>query len=546
MNDGAFVDGFEPLAIAGVGALDDVAFVDVFEPIAIAGMGVALVILAFKLYRKNVLGLPPAVALGISGFLAWAWKYPDLVFTPDELRLPFEVAEVQFFVSLSICMTLFALDVFIGQARALAKAEEILALQRAELEKAAVMQQMAAIIESSEDAIIGATYDGAIATWNRAAETIFGERIKAKQGELLTSLVDLGVQEDVWRRIDDARRGQRVENFETVCERGNGNLFDAVWTLAPIRDASGDVTGVSVIGRDITEAKRAQELREMAHTDELTGLSNRRRFTLMAERQAVEARQTGKPFTVLFIDLNGLKNINDNLGHQEGDQAIKDAADIIRSTFRDSDVLARLGGDEFCVLLPEEEPEHAESPIARLQAMTDIHNMQSSRPYKVGMSVGIARFDPTEPISVEDLIERADAAMYDEKMSDRGHRRYRLMVCDDDPSVCSLVEVMFGDDYDVSKAYSGKQVVEMATRERPDLILLDLHLPDMMGTEVVKLLRNSGATKMTPIIMITGAGSSNAEIDSLKAGVDDYVQKPFEEDALRARMDLVLKRSLRR
>lgn len=282
----------------------------------------------------------------------------------------------------------------------------------------------------------------------------------------------------------------------------------------------------------------------MAHTDELTGLSNRRRFTLLAEKQAAEARQTGKPFTVLFIDLNGLKNINDTLGHQEGDQAIMDAANILRSTFRDSDVLARLGGDEFCVLLPEDSPEDAESPIARLQAMTDIHNMQNNRPYKVGMSVGTARFDPVEPISVEDLIERADAAMYDHKIS--GRRRYRLLVGDDDPSVCSLVEVMFSDDYDVAKAYTGKQVIELATQQRPDLILLDLHLPDMMGTEVAKQLRDGASTKMIPIIMITGAGSSHAEIDSLKAGVDDYVQKPFEEDALRARMDLVLKRSLRR
>lgn len=524
-------------------AISDIQFVDVFEPIAITGMGVALVILSFKLYRRSVLGLPPAVALGISGFLAAAWKYPDLVFTPDEVRLPFEVAEVQFFVSLSICMTLFALDVFIGQARALAKAQETLAVQQAELEKAAVLQQMAAIIESAEDAIIGADGDGSIASFNRAAENIFGEGIR-EPGKMLTSLVELGVQPELWAKIDDARLGQRVENYETVCERSDGTFFDAVLTLAPIKDATGQVTGVSVIGRDVTEAKRAQELREMAHTDELTGLANRRRFTLMAEKQAAEARETGKPFTVLFLDLNGLKNINDNLGHQEGDQAIVDAAQIIRSTFRDSDVLARLGGDEFCVLLPEDGPEDAESPLARLQAMTDIHNMQSGRPYKVSMSVGTARFDPAEPISVEELIERADSAMYDHKVS--GRRRYRLLVGDDDPSVCSLVEVMFGDDYDVSKAYTGKQVVDQACQERPDLVLLDLHLPDMLGTEVVKLLRDEPTTKMTPIIMITGAGSSNAEIDSLKAGVDDYVQKPFEEDALRARMDLVLKRSLRR
>lgn len=523
---------------------NEVHFIDVFEPITITGMGVALVILAFRLHRTGILAVPAAVALAIAGVLAAAWKYPGLVFVPDELQLPFHVAQVQFFVALSICMTLFALDVFIGQARALAKAEDILALQRAELEKAAALQQMAAIIESSDDAIIGAGYDGSIQTWNTAAERIFGPGIKDVQGQLLTTLVELGVQAELWSRIDDARRGKRVENFHTVCARSDGSLFDGSLTLAPIKDAAGEVIGVSVIGRDVTEAKRAEELREMALTDELTGLNNRRGFIAMAEKKSHEAMRTGRGFTVLFIDLNGLKNINDTLGHQEGDAAIADAAQILRSTFRDSDVLARLGGDEYAALLPKETTHETESPIARLQAMTDIHNMQAGRPYKVSMSVGIATFDPANPVSIDQLLESADAAMYEHKLS--GRRRYKLLVGDDDPSICSLVEVLFDEDYDVTSAYSGKEVVEKASEQRPDLILLDLHLPDMLGTDVVGELRQHQQLKLTPVIMITGAGDASSEIESLRAGVDDYVEKPFDEDALAARMDRVLKRSLRR
>lgn len=524
--------------------MSDIHFLDVFEPIAISGMGVSLVILSFRLNRLRILAFPAAVALAIAGGLAVAWKYPEVTFMPDELHLPFQVAQVQFFVALSICMTLFALDVFIGQARSLAKAEEMLAVQRAELEKAAALQQMAAIIESSDDAIIGADYDGSIQSWNSSAERIFGEGIKDAKGALLTSLVELGVQGDLWAKVEDARHGKRVENFVTVCERADGTLFDGSLTLAPIKAPSGEVTGVSVLGRDVTEARRAEELRQMALSDELTGLNNRRGFMVMAEERRRKAMKEARGFTILFIDLNGLKNINDTLGHQEGDAAIVDAAAILRSTFRDTDVLARLGGDEFCALLPEERAEGAESPIARLQAMTDIHNMQESRPYKVAMSVGLATFDPENPIPIEDLLERADAAMYEQKLT--GRRRYKLLVGDDDPSVCSLIEVLFSDDYDVVVAYTGKQVIEKAKEERPDLVLLDLHLPDGLGTEVVKELRKEQTMKLTPVIMITGAGDAQSEIESLRAGVDDYVEKPFDEDALAARMDRVLKRSLRR
>ena len=524
----------------------EIQFLDVFEPIAITGMGVALMGLAFRLHKRRILMVPAAVALCIAGALAVAWKYPEVTFMPAELRLPFEVAQVQFFVALSICMTLFALDVFIGQARQLAKVEEILALQVAELEKAALVQHMAAIVESSDDAIISRSLDSGILSWNRAAARMFGCSQEEALGRTIASFVDEGRRAEIQEKVDLALTGKKVENVETVCLRGEDTLFDALLTLAPVKDASGAVTGVSVIGRDVTETKRAEELHRQATTDELTGLLNRRGFTALAEEHSQKARESGSGFTILFMDLNGLKQINDNLGHQEGDAAIADAAAILLKTFREGDVIGRLGGDEFCVLLPEETQENTDSPVGRLQAMTDIHNLQSGRPYKIAMSVGAAQYDPSVPCPIEELIERADAAMYEDKMAGTKAKRFSLLVGDDDPSICNLIEAMFSDDYDISKAYSGKEVLEAAATRRPDLILLDLHLPDMLGTDVVKDLRRDPNTKLTPVIMITGDGHTHSESESLRAGVDDYVAKPFDEDALRARMDLVLKRKLHR
>lgn len=523
--------------------MTELHFLDVFEPIALTGMGVALVLLSLRLYRRRILRMPAAVSLGISGVLAVAWKYPDLTFMPQELRLPFQVAQVQFFVALSICMTLFALEVFIGQARALAKAEEMLALQAAELEKTAVLGQMAAIIESSDDAIVSESLDGHIVTWNPSAQRIFGCTIEEAQGRSLVSFIEGSGQVLFLSSVKRARAGRQIENLEALCETADGHLFQGQLTLAPIKDASGRVTGISVVARDVSDTRHAEEMEQLAVTDELTGLTNRRGFLAAAEQLMEKAHRSGKPFTILFVDLNGLKEINDNLGHQDGDAAIRDASKILRSTFRENDVIARLGGDEFCVLLNDDKQE-TEPPITRLQAMTEIHNLHSGRAFKLSMSVGTAAYDPSAPRPVEDLIEEADRKMYAHKMA--GPRQYRLLVGDDDPSICSLAEAMFGDEYDVITAYSGKQVVEAVETQRPDLVLLDLHLPDMLGTEVIRQMRAKPHTKLVPVIMITGAGDQTSELESLRAGVDDYIEKPFDEDKLRARMEVALKRKARR
>jgi type IV pilus assembly protein PilB len=118
----------------------------------------------------------------------------------------------------------------------------------------------------------------------------------------------------------------------------------------------------------------------------------------------------------------------------------------------------------------------------------------------------------------------------------------RLLVVDDDPSLRLLAEALFSTEFDVITAETGDECLRRATLERPDLILLDLNLPDVRGTEVAERLRNTVATSLIPLIMITGSADEGQEVASLRAGVDDYVAKPFDEDALRARMAAVLRR----
>jgi diguanylate cyclase (GGDEF)-like protein len=156
------------------------------------------------------------------------------------------------------------------------------------------------------------------------------------------------------------------------------------------------------------------ELLRLSTIDELTGLKNRRAFLETAVPQLKVARRTGHRLTLLFIDLDRMKDINDKLGHLQGDNALIDAAEVLRGTFRESDLIGRVGGDEFCVLLVGTS-EDAEVSTARLQEAVEQLNQEGRRPFRLSLSIGSTTFDPENPCSVEQLMDRADRSMYVDK-----------------------------------------------------------------------------------------------------------------------------------
>jgi two-component system cell cycle response regulator len=169
--------------------------------------------------------------------------------------------------------------------------------------------------------------------------------------------------------------------------------------------------------RYAVERNRMQtQLRQLAIIDELTGIHNRRGFTTLAEHQLKLAARRGTPAAMVFIDLDGMKAINDTYGHAEGDRALIDAAQLLRTKLRDSDVVARLGGDEFAALLFDCDPPTAEVVVERLQASVRDHNARSSRPYSLSLSIGVAELVPGADATVDELIDRADRAMYEHKV----------------------------------------------------------------------------------------------------------------------------------
>lgn len=173
------------------------------------------------------------------------------------------------------------------------------------------------------------------------------------------------------------------------------------------------------------ERQRVQmEVFNLSFNDDLTGLYNRRGFQMLAQQQIKLARRTGKPFLIVFIDLDGMKAINDTFGHQEGNHALVDTASLLRDSFRQCDILARVGGDEFVVFVTDASAENAENVRQRLHRKLELCNAQPSRRYPLSFSVGIVEAKGDIEDDLEQVIMQADAAMYEEKQSRR--QTYKL------------------------------------------------------------------------------------------------------------------------
>jgi len=167
-------------------------------------------------------------------------------------------------------------------------------------------------------------------------------------------------------------------------------------------------------------------LQSIALTDTLTGLYNRHGFVTIGDEQLKLAQRNGHPVALAFVDLDGMKRINDELGHEYGDQALIATARILKSTFRASDLIARLGGDEFIVMGVGLQPGATGGIHKRLLRNLAAHN-KSQSVMTVGFSVGFASHRPSrkERKTIEVLMTEADQAMYVDKQSHKASRTFQ-------------------------------------------------------------------------------------------------------------------------
>jgi len=157
------------------------------------------------------------------------------------------------------------------------------------------------------------------------------------------------------------------------------------------------------------------ELRALSLLDELTGLYNRRGFIALASQNIELARRENRGLVLLYCDFDGLKAINDTFGHSLGDIALVDTANILKRTFRPSDILARVGGDEFAVLAVGVEEKDQPLLVRKIEDNVRRYNLSGALGFDISLSIGSAYFDPQNPCTLEELIDRADRAMYEAK-----------------------------------------------------------------------------------------------------------------------------------
>ena len=163
------------------------------------------------------------------------------------------------------------------------------------------------------------------------------------------------------------------------------------------------------------ERHRVQKtLQSLSLIDDLTGLHNRRGFRAFAEQHLRLILRKGAALLV-YVDLDGLKTINDTYGHLEGNRALIATANVLRASFRQSDILARLGGDEFCVLMTDARQNTAQQVRKRLQRRVDFTNALPNVCFRLSLSIGIAQVPVVHQPPLEELIRLADALMYEEK-----------------------------------------------------------------------------------------------------------------------------------
>jgi diguanylate cyclase (GGDEF)-like protein len=482
------------------------------------------------------------------------------------------------------------------------------ALQRHALEQEVSQQRwlLAGVLSGMSDPVVAADVDGSIVLVNEAGRRAFGEtgfRAESRTHGLSGRSVYLPDGETLLHTeqlpLARALAGESVRDIELFVRsipRPEGRFYSVNST--PLLDTDGIVHGAVEVWRDVTELRAAHtELQQQSQTDALTGAYNRRGFMHVARNALESAHRTGRKPAVFFIDLNGMKRVNDSLGHPEGDRLLTDLTWILRACFRVTDIVGRLGGDEFVVLAPDA-GEHADVLRERLRTAVDQFNAASERLYRISVSIGLSRCDPVQPASLEELVEQADRRMYEDKLLRNARRAgaapevarsrgypssaasaasqvvsavserpplacvrpprpasvpppalagqgqmtpKRLLLVDDEPGSLALLEALLAPlGHEVIRAEDSPSALSAFAERKPDLVLLDMVLSGMSGLDLLTQMRVGGGPNHVPIIVLTAHSEREHRLRGLEAGADDFFEKPADGRSLRARVSTLL------
>jgi diguanylate cyclase (GGDEF)-like protein/PAS domain S-box-containing protein len=250
---------------------------------------------------------------------------------------------------------------------------------------------------------------------NRKAEALLGWPAAELSGRLIGTVLD--ARFDANRAfLEKVRSGEVLNEFEVLLVDAHRGVIEALASACRVdyAERASCVIGIT----DISELKKAQRtLQYHATFDELTGLVNRRTGLTMLASDMERSLRDRNPLSVCFVDLDGLKAINDQYGHHKGDWAICTLGTILQETTRGGDIALRLGGDEFLLILHSCAEAQANRLIARIEQRLAQSAMDDGGPDRLSASFGVAVYDPDRHSTPDDLIAEADQRMYEAKSS---------------------------------------------------------------------------------------------------------------------------------
>jgi diguanylate cyclase (GGDEF)-like protein/PAS domain S-box-containing protein len=274
-----------------------------------------------------------------------------------------------------------------------------------------------ALLNAVTESLLLADVEGTVLAANETFAKRMGIGPDNIIGQNIYNLLPPDIADERRKQVEESVRSGLPVRFEDVI---NKRFIDHV--VYPVSDDSGKVARLAFFGADITQRREMEKkLEAMALTDQLTDLYNRRGFFTLATREVKRAERSRQGLLLFFADLDGLKDINDRLGHEEGDHALIAAAKILTRTFRVSDIISRIGGDEFAILVIDADKAMMEKLLLRFYRLINNYNARKAASFKLAISIGYAFYDPLKPTTLDEMISTADAMMY--KMKKVRYRR---------------------------------------------------------------------------------------------------------------------------
>ena len=296
--------------------------------------------------------------------------------------------------------------------------QDITERQRAEDQLHSASLYTRSLIEASLDPLVIISPDGRITDVNEAVVRVTGVPRKLLIGSDFSGY---------FTEPDKAHAGYQeafakglVTNYPLTIRHVSGTLTEVLYNASTYPNEKGEVAGMAVKAKDISDRKRAEQAEELASRDSLTGLYNHRTFYSLLEEEIARTQRYKRPVSLLMLDIDYFKRVNDIHGHQVGDAILKGLSDLLLKQARTIDRVCRYGGEEFIVILPETEAIAAMNIAERLRTAVERQpfNISSEKTVAITVSIGVATY-PQQVNSLRELVKASDVALYAAKGSGR-------------------------------------------------------------------------------------------------------------------------------